>query len=980
MKRKLALLLLIAGFCASTIFAQQFSKEFKVSDDGKYKYFTVNGDPMKVRVYTLSNGLTVMTSVTKKQPRVQTYIAVKAGSKNDPAENTGLAHYLEHMLFKGTDVYGTKDWNKEKVQLDKIDALYEVYNKTTDENKRKEIYHQIDSVSGVASTYAIANEYDKMLQSIGAKGTNAFTSLEQTVYVNDIPQNQIEKWIEIEAERFRNPILRLFHTELEAVYEEKNISLDKDSRKTFEAMLANLFKNHTYGTQTTIGTVEHLKNPSLIKIRNYFNTYYVPNNMAIILAGDFDQDAAVREIDAKFGAMKPKPVPEFTFMPEKPSLEPKIVDVYGPDAENIMVAYRLPGAGGREAQILAIVDMIMSNSKAGLIDLNITKKQKALRANSSAWINKDYSIFFLSANPNKGQSLDELRDLLLSQIELIKKGQFDDNLITSIINNIKVDRLESQATSGGRASEMLESFTLGKDWMRTAAELSELSTITKKDVVAFANQYLTNDYVVINKKIGEDKSAQKIVKPEITPVSVNRGEASTFVKEMLEKPAPDIKPVFIDYEKDIIKTKVGNAPLYYVKNEDNAIFKLYYVFDMGKFNDLKLPLAVNLLQFLGTDKYTSEQISKEFFKLACDFSVNVSNEQVYVSVSGLNENFSKALRLFEHLLSNAKPNQDALNQMVERILKSKTDAKLNKSLIFNRALQNYAMYGKNNPFTYDLTEVQLKALKADEMVTYIKTLRNYKHKIYYFGPMVSSAITDSVTRIHKMPKVMTEYPKAVEFKRNDTKENLVYFVNYNKMVQAEVLWLNKPIEKYNPSLTPVAAMFNEYFGGGMSSLVFQTIRESKALAYSTYSRFMSPNKKEDPYYIYAYVGTQSDKLNEAIPAMNELLQSMPKVQNNFDNAKTSLRKTIETERINDESIIFNYAAALKLGNNHDIRKDVYDRLKDMTYDDLQKFYNETYVGKPYSYCIMGSKEKIDVNGLNKYGRVMEVTLEDIFGY
>ncbi|MCG9879728.1 MAG: insulinase family protein, partial [Bacteroidia bacterium] len=204
---------------------KDFSKETIQSADGKYSYTVVKNDPMKVRTYVLKNGLTVMMAINKKEPRVQTYIATKAGSKNDPADNTGLAHYLEHMLFKGTDKYGTKDWEKEKVQLDKIDALYELYNKTTDEAARKKIYRQIDSVSGIASKYAIANEYDKLMQSIGAQGTNAFTSLEQTVYVNDIPENNLSKWISIEAERFRNPILRLFHTELEAVYEEKNISM-----------------------------------------------------------------------------------------------------------------------------------------------------------------------------------------------------------------------------------------------------------------------------------------------------------------------------------------------------------------------------------------------------------------------------------------------------------------------------------------------------------------------------------------------------------------------------------------------------------------------------------------------------------------------------------------------------------------------------------------------------------------------------------
>ena len=178
-------------------------------------------DPFKARIYTLKNGMKVYMSVYKNAPRIQTYIAVKAGSKNDPSSATGLAHYLEHMVFKGTDKFGTKDFAKESVEITKIENLYETYRQTKDEGQRKKIYHQIDSVSGVAAKYAIANEYDKMLAGIGAQGTNAFTSFDQTVYVNDIPSNQLENFLKIEAERYRKPVLRLFHTELEAVTKRK---------------------------------------------------------------------------------------------------------------------------------------------------------------------------------------------------------------------------------------------------------------------------------------------------------------------------------------------------------------------------------------------------------------------------------------------------------------------------------------------------------------------------------------------------------------------------------------------------------------------------------------------------------------------------------------------------------------------------------------------------------------------------------------
>lgn len=978
MKKRFSYLMLFL-FVAFNSIAQRSGYEQKKSADGRFTYLTVPGDPLGVRIYTLSNGLTVMLSVNKSEPRIQTLIATKAGSKNDPADNTGLAHYLEHMLFKGTDKFGTKDWAKEKAQLDKIDALYEQYNKTTDEAKRKAIYHNIDSVSGVASTFAIANEYDKMLSQIGATGTNAFTSLEQTVYVNDIPQNQVNNWLAIESERFRNPVLRLFHTELEAVYEEKNIALDNDQRKVFEALMAGLFTKHAYGTQTTIGTVEHLKNPSLIKIRDYYNTYYVPNNMAIIMVGDLDPDKTIAAIAERFSYMESKQVPEYKFAPEPVRTEPTIVNIYGPDAENLMIGFRMPGALTKEAKYLLLCDYILANSKAGFIDLNLVKKQAVLSASSSQWINKDYSIHFMTGKPKQDQSLEEVKGLLLEQLELIKKGAFDEQTLKAIINNFKVDQIRNNETNEGRAYTMLDAFVVGADWKDNVALLNDLSKITKQELVDFANKYYTNDYIIIYKHNGEDKSVVKVPKPEITPVDVNRDDMSPFVKTIMETKVENIKPVFIDFDKDIIKRRVGATnSLYYVQNKDNGLFSMYYVLDMGKFHNLKLPTAVNLLQYLGTDKYSAEQLSKEFFKLACDFKVFASDEQVYVSLTGLDENFSEAVRLFEHVLANARPDDAALQQMVERTLKSRLDAKLNKQAVFG-ALRQYAIYGKNNPTTYMLSEDQLKSLKSSELVDIIHSLTSYQHKIYYYGPRKTDDMVAFLTKEHKMARIPLSYPASVKFTRNETTSNSVYFTNY-KMVQAEIMWINKQPVRYDTLMHPQVAMFNEYFGGGMSSIVFQTIRESKALAYSTYSRYQLPSKKDDPMYIVAYVGTQADKLNDAIPAMNDLLMNMPKAEPSFNAAKEALKSQLETERINKEDIIFRYEAALKQGLHHDVRKDVYDGLNKIGFSDVEAFHSKYYKGKTFNYCIIGSKEKLKTEDLQKYGSVTELSLEEIFGY
>ena len=370
-------------------------------------------DPLGTRIYKLDNGLTVYMSVNKNEPRIVTRIPVKAGSKNDPADATGLAHYLEHMLFKGTDKFGTKDFNVEGKLINEIIDLYEQHRANTDPEQRKQIYRKIDSVSYIASGYAIPNEYDKMLASIGATGTNAYTSVEQTVYVNEIPSNQLGTWLNIESERFHQPIMRLFHTELEVVYEEKNRSMDNGSSKAFENLYAGLFQKHSYGTQTTIGTVEHLKNPSLKKVIDYFNTYYVPNNMAIVIAGDFNPDEAIRLIDEKFGSMQQKEVPKFIPPVEDAITSPIEKTVFSPDAETMLMGYRFPGASSEESDVLKMLGNILSNGTAGLIDLNIVKQQKALNAGAFVDEMKDYCVLGFSASRAKVSHSKELKALLL---------------------------------------------------------------------------------------------------------------------------------------------------------------------------------------------------------------------------------------------------------------------------------------------------------------------------------------------------------------------------------------------------------------------------------------------------------------------------------------------------------------------------------------------------------------------------------------
>ncbi|MBL7753142.1 MAG: insulinase family protein [Chitinophagaceae bacterium] len=946
-----------------------------------YSYKMVRNDSSKTRFYTLQNGLTVILSVNPETPRIQTIIATKAGSKTDPATNTGLAHYLEHMLFKGTDRFGSLDWSKEKPLLDEIERTYSMYNQQSNENRRTYLYKRIDSLSGAAARYAIANEYDKMMAMIGAQGTNAFTSFEQTAYINDIPANQVDNWLMVEAERFRNPVLRIFHTELEAVYEEKNRSLDSDDDKVFELLFSKLFQKHNYGLQTTIGTIEHLKNPSLVEIRNYFKKNYVPNNMVLIMAGDLNPDEVIKKIDDAFSYMQPNEVPPYTFTPEEPITKPILGEVFGPDAEYVDIAFRFPGADSKEAMLLNLMSNILSNGNAGLMDLNLVKKQLVLEASAGAYTLKDYSVLFLEGKAKEGQTLEEVRKHMLEQIELLKDGRFDEEMLKAIINNYKKSQMQRLESNAGRAYSLLEAFTSEVSWEKYVMEIEAMSRLTKKDIQAFCQKWLSNNYVCIYKRLGKDSKIQKIDKPTITPVEVNRDAQSDFVKTLAARPVKPIQPVFVNYDKDIVRTPLkgqqNTTEILSVKNKTNQLFTQYYYVETGALFDRRLPIALEYLQYLGTDKFSAENISKRFYTLACDFGVNASDEESYVYLNALQENYQEAVALFEHLLAECNPDQQALNEMIAGIKKKRSDSKLNKNYI-RSGLRYYAQYGARNPFNNELSNAELDQLKAEELVELLHQLTSYKHIVLYYGPENPQKIAAQLSTLHPLPAAYLKNKPTTPYTTCTQNKNEVLMADYD-MVQAEIQWFRND-KPFNANEVPLINLFNEYFGGNMSGIVFQEIRESKALAYSTYAAFNTPAQKEYPFSMGAYVGCQADKMKEAIAGMEQLLNQLPVSEKLFEQSRKSILNTISTTRTTKTGILFSYLSAKKRGLHADLNQATYQSVSGFKFADIQRFHQDRIANKPYTMLVLGSPEKLNMDVLQKHGAIKKISLEELFGY
>ncbi len=937
-------------------------------------------DPTGTRMYRLQNGLTVYLSKNTLEPRIQTYIAVRTGSKNDPPTTTGLAHYLEHMMFKGTENIGTINWEREKIVLDGIAKLYEEHRQEKDENRKKEIYAEIDRLSQEAAKFAIPNEYDKMIGSLGAKGTNAYTSQEETVYVNDIPSNELEKWLIIESERFHRLVLRLFHTELEAVYEEFNMSQDRDGSKMWKAFMESMFTKHTYGTQTTIGEGEHLKNPSMYRIMEYFTRYYVPNNMAIILSGDLDYDRTIDLISKYFGHYQARPVPDFKPAKEEPITSVRRRDVYGTEAESMMMGYRLRGSGSADVLKAQMVAALLSNGQAGLFDLDLNKAQKVLSADAFVYELTDYSIMIMGAEPKDGQTLEACEALLLEQLDRIRKGDFDEWLMDAVVNDIRLSRTRSFETNRGRTSALVDAFIMRKDWKVYLDEPDNMAKFTKQEIMDFANEMFTDEnYVVVYKRMGEDKNVEKVDKPAITPVEANRDNASDFLEEWMRLSSDATEPKFVDYNKDIQRATLNNdVPLSLVTNEINDLFELYYVFDMGTDNDLELALAISYLPYLGTNEYSASALEQEFFKYGLNFNVFVASDRTYVTLSGLEANVEKGIELFEHILANVKADKEKYEEMVGLMLKERADAKLNKSVILNRAMASYAQHGSDSRFKHQLTEKELRSYNPNRLTDRVHSLTSYPHEVFYYGSKDLAGVQQLINKQHKVPAKMNSYPEARQFTEQPTPENKVYFVHYD-MVQAMILRMSKD-EQFNKELIPVAQLFNEYFGSGLSSIVFQEIRETRALAYSAYANYSIPARSDEAHYVRSYVATQADKMQDAIEAMTEIMNDMPQAEQQFAQSVEATVKKIQSERITRSSIYWNYQQALRRGLNYDVRSDVYDALQGVTMNDLNNFFDEHIADRSYTYLVIGDRSKLDMEYLRSLGAFEELTLEQIFGY
>ncbi len=931
---------------------------------------------LEVKTYKLDNGLTVYLHEEHSKPEIFGAVVVNAGSKHDPQDATGIAHYFEHIMFKGTDKIGTIDWTNEKVYLDSIQFMYDSLYKTKDEKIRTLIQQHINELSIAAAQFAIPNETDIILKNIGGKNLNAYTSFEQTVYHNSFPSNQLEKWLTIYAERFRNPVFRLFQSELETVYEEKNMYSDDYFSSFFEKYLQAFFKQHPYRTPV-IGTNEHLKNPRLSKMLEFYNTYYVANNMALVITGDFESDKIIELIKKHFGNWRSAKVPEYKIIEEKPFVGREFISKRLTPIKVGVLGFRgVPNKHKDELALELCMQVLSNEGETGLLD-KLNSDNKVMQTMAQMMKLNDHGAIMIIIVPKIiGQSIKKAEKLVMEQIESLKKGDFDAQLLEALKLNYRKNIERKFENSDGIARLLIDAFIEKREWQEYLDESYEVDKITKEDIVRVANEYFNNNYIAYHSKTGFPKK-DKIKKPDWKPVTPKNSEKkSNFALELDNITESTIVPKFVDFQKDINFSNIKEGVnLFYKENPINNIFTLKFKYKIGSYSNIKILQMSQFLNNIGTEEKNIQEFRKELQNIGASLSFMASSNNFTIYIDGYDNKFDETLKLVAQFMQNAKSDNKQLDKLIQnekanyKSIKADPDSK-------NAVLLEYSMFKSNSEYLNKFSEKEIKKIKGEELIDLFKEILNYQCDVHYVGKLSVDNVKSSLLNNIKF----SETPQQAIFidrEITEYQEPIIYILNDKKALQSKIYFWSLG-ETANEEEKAKITAFNKYFGSGMASIVFQEIREFRSLSYSAYAYYSNRILKQNKGYLMASISTQSDKTIEGVSVMLNLLKNMPIKEDRINGIKKELLQSIHTQNLNFRYITDVVSNWKFQGYEKDPREFQLSIHKDIKFNDILTIYDKFVKGRPVIITMVGDVSKFNIDELSKFGKIIKMDLKDIF--
>ncbi|MCR5658118.1 MAG: insulinase family protein [Bacteroidales bacterium] len=935
--------------------------------------FAQTGD-LKTKTIHLDNGLKVVMCEDHSKPEVYGAVYVHAGSKNDPVDATGMAHYFEHIMFKGTDQIGTTNWEAEKVFLDSIDLMYDRLHETTDIAERQAIQQKINVLSQKSADYAIPNEVDVILTQMGGKLLNAGTSYDMTVYYNMFPSNQLSKWMDVYVERFRNPVFRLFQSELETVYEEKNMYGDSPINAFQEYLFHETFGDHPYG-RPVIGYTEHLKNPQTSKMREFYNTYYVANNMTLILVGDFNIEATEPMVAEKFGTWRKGTLPK---QPEY-----NLPKFNGPTVKEVrmtpikMGTLVYPGVKNSDPDVLplTLACSIFANGETGLMD-KLMKDGKIMAAMMMPLSLEDYGANVMIYVPKLlGQSHEKAEELIFGCLDQLKKGEFSDDLFEAMKMSMLTERLKETESLESLAGLFLEMEMSGQSLKEYEAETERLKSITKAEVVAIANKYFTNDYLDLRSKMGFP-AKDKVDKPNWKPIEAKNTEAkSDFAKAIEAQEMPEVEPQVVKIGKDVLVTEVNDSfKLFSASNQRNDIFDLKLNFNYGTADDPDLGRAALYFSMQGTTTQTPEEFALELQKLGAEVDFYASENQFTVHLTGFEKDLNTIMALCNSKLQNPSNEEKYIQTIVENeqgnLQTSRDDAST-----WAQAVREYALYVYQSTFLNHASLKEWGKRKGADLLAEVAVALKYDGYVLYSG----NTKLEEVARMLKENKLVK--PNAIKGQEKIRVEKKYtepqVFIASNKKFRQSNIYFYVPGEKLSVKDEALASLFSKYFGTDMYSIVFQEIREFRSLGYTAYANYRYDYLERKPGNLFGFLGTQSDKTIDGMNAFKDLIVNMPVRMEKFNASKEALLKSRASNYIDFRSLPSSVQTWMKMGYDHDPRGEVTEIIRKANFEDVQSFYDRLIKDRPVVIMMSGNEKKIDKNELGKFGTVNKLKYKQI---
>ena len=935
---------------------------------------------LKVKEYRLENGLTVWLNEDHSQPKVFGAVVVKAGAKDCP--DTGIAHYFEHMMFKGTDRIGTLDYESEKVLLDSIAMKYDELAMTEDTAARARLQKEINELSIRSSEYVIPNEFNRLINRFGGSGLNAATSYDATIYFNTFSPQYMVQWAEINSERLINPVFRLFQSELETVYEEKNMYGDFIGGQVMDTLMARYFGPHPYA-YPIIGSTKNLKNPRLTEMHKFFEDYYVASNMALILSGDFDAQQVMPILEKAFSRIRSGNAPkqEKVMLPPFNGRETMKVKFPIPFIKAMGLGFRGVSANHEDQVALNIAVNLLNNANGtGYLDKLMVehKLMGALAINESM---NEAGILAVAIMPKLLiQSYSSAEKMVWDEINRVKNGDFSDEMFNSLKLEQKRQYASSLENIDSRATIMMNLFSQGKSWNDYLNEVARIESITKEDVVRVAQKYFSNNYLCVTKSTGKYPK-DNLPKPAFSPVVPRNADASSSYAKQLEKiPEQQVAPRIIDFEKDVKTSKLTPlVTLYTTPNPLNDIFTLNISYGIGALEQPELMQLTNYLQLLGTESLSFEQFRSRLQSIGSTLAFDVTPDAFVMKVTGFDNHIDETMELVGDFIRHAKADDKKLRQIVD-------DAKVSEKAFFKSgdnvasALLEQVKYGDQSRYLRKLSLSQIKKLKGKDMLAIYDKVRSVQCDLHYCGTLPVEKVIGTIRQHLPLERttVASNSPYYRELKQYD--RPTVFFIDMPDMAQSIVYGYVKGDPVDDKASRHASQLFSVYFGGDMSSLMFQEIREFRSFAYRTSGRYQLPNHahKGTAGSFTAMLSTQSDKTLDALGVLDSLIREMPLKPERMEAVKQTLVNRINNDYPPFRNLSEKVASARMEGFDRDPAEEFLRDFATMDMQDISRFYQEQISGRPVVYVITGNRKHIDMKKLAEYGTIIKVKKKGIY--